>query len=172
MPQINSMRKARASHRSFGSARRFKTGDLLTSNTFRQDDFVPVLEVQATRTETFAGGNGVPRNQATQGYADFDFEDSGDNEVTGDGRWEVYRDSDKREIMATSDEFDISELAAAVSENRTDKVPMNHYLDSPPMDGYLVFAIAVDNSTNDGNSPSSTNSSIGIGLPYTRINQG
>lgn len=167
MPRINSIPLIKG--QSGGSPRRIKSADLTTSTTLDQNRFVEVFSVQATETESFAPGHG-PQGEHTQSYSDLDLEDSGDNEITGEMRWEVYRDSSKNELMAIRDLESPTVFSSAVSVTPyKDKQPTPEGAIIPPKDGYLVLAVKVDNSTNDGNTASTSNSSEDVGLAYTRL---
>lgn len=165
---VRNMSNAGPRGRARAAQERFKSGDI-EENTVTDGVFTPVFEVQADRTKTFAAGFGSnSRERGNVGWADLDLQNAAGAATDGILRWEVYRDSDKEDLVFTSGTFRTEDLRSAVSSNRTEKDVMPQKAQVPPQDGFLVLAIDPD-SGSDGDTLDQANSDEDLGIPHSKI---
>lgn len=161
-----------------GQKQQIGDGDL-TEATLASDRWVPIFEVQSSKSIKYFPGYGTGNRQGQAGYSDLDLEADGSGTGTdGDSiaaelRWEVYNDAAKDDLAAVGPYFRSEDLRAAVSQDRTEKVlsPMQRV--GAPEDGYLVLAAKVD-SAQDGvvveaDTSAHSGSVSDVGMAYTKI---
>lgn len=147
---------------------RIEASDLDESYTFQEGVFIPVFTVKATRSTGYQPGYGVRNRDLAQGFADLDLDDSGTNDVTGVMRYAIYESEDLDNLLYKVNLGRTTNFQAT-GDNRTEKPVVHQRSPGASQDRVLALEVKVDNSTNDGNSPSQSNSTTVLGMPYASI---
>lgn len=148
-----------------GNQRDFDPTDML-EKTLDSDRYVPLFERQGDTTTAFGPGYGDTRVNGDSGWSDYDLQDSNANAVEGKFRWEIYRDSSKEDLIATSSTFPANDLRSAVSADRTEKRNIPAEKPAAGNDSYLVFAFKAKQA-HDGATVSQSNSNSDLGIAYS-----
>lgn len=162
---------ANAGERNAANRERWDTDDMEES-TVLKNTYVPVFEIQSDRTTVFAPGSGLNSAQSATGYADLDLQvlDDSDTAVDAKGRlrWAMYRDSSREDLQRVSTTFRAENLRSAVAADRTEKEILPQLAPAAPQDGWLVLEYKPKDSQ-DGYAVSASDSSVDLGIPYSRI---
>jgi len=140
----------------------------MEENTLQSGRYVPVFGIVGTKKKTYAPGYGFRSRDQAEGYADFDFVDSGTNNITGKARWVLYESTDREVPAVIGEAMNIQSLRNSKSASLTDKLIHPGKIPAAGEDAELVLELNVD-SANDGNDYSKSNSSVDQGLPYSEF---
>lgn len=140
----------------------------LDGTTLSDTEFRPVFSIQGDKTNAYAPGFGTADRRGTAGFADLDLQNGNDNPVQGQLRYEVYRDSQREDLIATGSKYSLATLRADVAADKTDKTMIEQQQPVAGEDAYLVISVKADSSSN-GDTVSGSNSSVDIGMPYSEI---
>lgn len=149
-----------------GNEQRFTADDLKDGKTLDSDRYVTLFEVQGDTTTAYGPGNGPRNADHASGWSDFDLQDVNGNAIEGKYRWEVYKDSSKEDLVATSSTFTDGDLRSAVNSARKDKRNIPGEQPVAGNDSYLVFAFRASASS-DGAEVSAQNSDYDLGVAYS-----
>lgn len=154
-----------------GAANReqISSADLIDGTTMDSSRYVPIFEQQGNKKTAYGAGIGPDDRDRGEGWSDLDLKDNSTTpvDINGKLRWEVYDDPEQENLIAYSRTFRSSDLRAAVSESRTEKVNVPAQAPLAGDDSYLVLGMKVD-SGNDGDVLSAANSDNGVGMAYSR----
>lgn len=146
-----------------------EASDLDESVTLQEGVWVPIFTVKATRSTQYYPGFGVRNKNLAEGYADMDLQDSGTNEVSCKFRWAIYESEELDNLLVKQKIGSDTKFRSAVSSDRTEKPVVPQRNPGASQDRVLALEIKPTSATNDGNSPSQTNSTTELGIPYSSV---
>lgn len=149
-----------------GNEERFTTHDMNDGKQLDSDQYVPLFQVQGDTSTAFGPGFGPDSRDRAEGWADLDLQNEAGANVEGKFRWEVYADSAKEDLIATSSKFTDGGLRSAVAADRTNKRNMPAEKPAAGNDSWLVLAFRASESS-DGDVVSADNSEYDLGIPYS-----
>lgn len=151
-----------------GAEQHIQPDELNDGKTLSKDEYRPIWSVQSDKHTHYAPGYGVPMREGNAGFSDLDLQNGGGSAIEGKVRYEVYRDSNREELVAYGATYPLATLRSDVAQPKTDKTMIPLKRPGAGEDGYLVLAAKADASI-DGDSVSTANSAVDVGMPYTQF---
>lgn len=148
------------------SSEHIRSEDLM-GTTLTTERFLPIFEIMGNKKTAYGPGIGPDSRDRGTGWSDLDLQNSAGSPIDAKLRWEIYDDPERENLIAYSSTFAAADLRAAVAADRTEKRLLEGHQPLAGDDSYLVLA-AQAKSGSDGDTVSSTNSAVDVGVAYSR----